>query len=83
LTLLYCKNGPYLKNTYARGSFCSSLWGVRPLNSRISDIATDEAKKMDLITLPDFTEEEGEVSPRKHENNTNTQTMFNSNVPLN
>ena len=32
---LYCKNGPYVAGSYAKGTFFSSFWEVRQLNAEV------------------------------------------------
>lgn len=80
---LFCKNGPYIHDTYARSSLLGSFWGRRALH--------EELVKAAALTQADKT---GSLTARKSlavsapiqsaiENASNTQTMFNSNVPLN
>ena len=67
---LYFKNGPYLQNTFAKGSILASFWGVRPLHEKRSkptpgsvtpaSILLEKTESIDVDTL-----------------------MFSSNAPLN
>ena len=77
---LFCFNGPYVRDTYASGSILASFWGARALHEDVvrAALATDD--KTVGLTKKESAEENVAVA---NAGDSNTQTMFNSNVPLN
>lgn len=76
---LLCFNGPYVRDTYARSSLLSSFWGVRMLHEDVLKAALATDDKTYALTKKESDEA---ISPVNVADN-NTQTMYNSNVPLN
>lgn len=49
---LFCKNGPYIKDTYAPGSVLDSFWGRRMLHDDVTQAAVAEEEltsRMDTV----------------------------------
>lgn len=79
---LYCKNGPYLADSYQKGSFLSSFWEVRQLSADVQMQAVQTDDK--TSRSPELKEGVKEQAPVAfNSSNSNTHTMFHSNVPLN
>lgn len=77
---LFCINGPYVRDTYAKGSFMASFWGPRALHQDVLRAALATEDKTVGLTKRDSTEDNVAIAKIS---DSNTQTMFNSNVPLN
>lgn len=77
---LFCKNGPYIRDTYAQGSLLSSFWGSRALHEEVLNAALAHEDKTTSLTKRESLTENAAVA---NATDSNTQTMFNSNVPLN
>lgn len=72
-------NGPYVRDTYARSSLLSSFWGVRMLHEDVLRAALATEDKTVASSKKESVQENAPVNA----SNSNTQTMYNSNVPLN
>ena len=79
---LFCFNGPYVQDTYAQGSLIASFWGARALHEDVvrAALATEADEKSVGLGKKESAQENVAVAAA---GDSNTQTMFNSNVPLN
>lgn len=76
---LFCKNGPYIHDTFQQSSLLASFWGRRKLHEDLikAAVLAQEEKTGSLSTVKSI------VASAPVTNASQTQTMFNSNVPLN
>ena len=95
-SLYFCK-GPYVYDTYAKGTILESFWGVRPLHGDIilqaltpkpeeleDEVFEAPDKELDDgIMLEDAVNDDLNEPEIEHRSREMTNTMFNSNIPLN
>ena len=75
---LYCLNGPYVRDTYAKGSLLASFWGPRNLHEDVLRAALATEDKTVGLTKKESAEDNVAIAiggDAKVEDS-NTQTMF-------
>ena len=81
LVSLYFRGGPYVAESYAPASLLGSVWGVRPLHEDI--LSSQVAEKDTAVLSAKMSQKEAAPVAMNQVSDSNTQTMFQSNVPLN